>query len=63
MKHLMTVLAVTAACLCTSAFAADPAGSMPMGKQQTKMADCNKDAGDKKGDDRKAYMKTCLSAH
>ncbi|WP_144107827.1 PsiF family protein [Paraburkholderia sp. BCC1886] len=30
--------------------------------QQTKMADCNKQAADKKGDDRKAFMKTCLSA-
>lgn len=30
--------------------------------QQTKMADCNKQAGDKKGDERKAFMKTCLSA-
>jgi len=31
-------------------------------KQQTKMATCNKEAGDKKGDERKAFMKTCLSA-
>lgn len=30
--------------------------------QQTKMADCNHQAGDKKGDDRKAFMKECLSA-
>jgi hypothetical protein len=30
--------------------------------QQTKMATCNKQAADKKGDDRKAFMKTCLSA-
>jgi hypothetical protein len=30
--------------------------------QQTKMADCNKQAADKKGDERKAFMKTCLSA-
>src|SRR6516165_7563787 len=30
--------------------------------QQTKVADCNKQAGDKKGDDRKAFMKNCLSA-
>jgi hypothetical protein len=30
--------------------------------QQTKMADCNKQAGDKKGDERKAFMKSCLSA-
>ena len=30
-------------------------------KQQSKMATCNKDAGDMKGDERKAFMKTCLS--
>lgn len=30
-------------------------------KQQSKMATCNKEAGDMKGDDRKAFMKTCLS--
>ncbi|MGQ3053132.1 MAG: PsiF family protein [Roseateles sp.] len=29
--------------------------------QQSKMAVCNKDAGDKKGDERKAFMKECLS--
>ncbi len=62
MKHLMTALAMTAACLSTSAVYAADAASAPMGKQQSKMADCNKDAGDKKGDDRKALMKTCLSA-
>jgi hypothetical protein len=26
------------------------------------MATCNKDAGDKNGDERKAFMKECLSA-
>ena len=30
--------------------------------QQGKMATCNKDAADKKGDERKAFMKECLSA-
>jgi hypothetical protein len=30
--------------------------------QQSKMAMCNKDADGKKGDERKAFMKTCLSA-
>jgi psiF repeat len=30
--------------------------------QQSKMTTCNKDAGDKKGDERKAFMKECLSA-
>jgi hypothetical protein len=70
MKNLMTVLALAAACLSTSAFATShkeapdmaKGASAPMGKQQSKMADCNKDAGDKKGDERKAFMKTCLSA-
>ena len=28
--------------------------------QQTKMAECNKEAGDKKGDDRKKFMSSCL---
>lgn len=30
--------------------------------QQTKMGTCNAEAGDKKGDERKTFMKTCLSA-
>jgi hypothetical protein len=30
--------------------------------QQNKMADCNKQATDKKGDDRKSFMKSCLSS-
>jgi hypothetical protein len=30
--------------------------------QQNKMTTCNKEAGDKKGDERKAFMKECLSA-
>ena len=57
MKHLMTVLALAVAAFSTSAFAADA-----MTKQQSKMGACNTDAGDKKGDERKAFMKTCLSA-
>ena len=57
MKHLMTVLALSVAAMSTSSFAADA----PMSKQQNKMGQCNADAGDKKGDERKAFMKTCLS--
>ncbi|WP_295959281.1 PsiF family protein [Rhodoferax sp.] len=34
----------------------------PKTAQQTKMTTCNKDATGKKGDERKALMKTCLSA-
>jgi hypothetical protein len=30
--------------------------------QQSKMTSCNAQAAGKKGDDRKAFMKTCLSA-
>jgi hypothetical protein len=30
--------------------------------QQSKMTACNKQAGDKKGDDRKAFMSSCLSS-
>lgn len=30
--------------------------------QQNLMTTCNKEAGDKKGDERKAFMKECLSA-
>ncbi len=51
-------LCIAAPFVCTSAFAADK----EMTGQQSKMATCNQDAGDKKGDDRKAFMKQCLSA-
>lgn len=49
-----------------AASAATPAApAVPAAKstQQNKMKTCNKDAGDKKlkGDERKAFMKTCLS--
>ncbi len=29
--------------------------------QHARMKECNADAGDKKGDERKAFMKTCLA--
>ena len=73
MKNLMTAIALSCALFAPASHAADAASapmgkpaaaaaSAPMGKQQTKMGECNKDAGDKKGDERKAFMKTCLSA-
>lgn len=58
MKKLFTVLALGLAFSLNAAQAADG----PMTKQQSKMGECNKEAGDKKGDERKAFMKTCLSA-
>lgn len=71
MKNLMIALALSAAALSGTAYAnshkeapdmAAAASAPAMGKQQTKMADCNTSAGDKKGDERRTYMKSCLSA-
>ncbi len=56
MKHLSIAIALGVAAL--TAQAADKAPSA----QQSKMSSCNKDAADKKGDERKAFMKECLSA-
>jgi hypothetical protein len=54
-----------AACAFT-AQAADPAADKPAAKaptaQQSKMKSCNVQAEGKKGDERKAFMKECLSA-
>jgi hypothetical protein len=44
----------------TKAAAADTAKTP--NSQQEKMKACNEQATDKKGDERKAFMKTCLSA-
>ena len=60
MKQLITTLAFACAAL-GSAYAADAPAKEPT-KQQTKMGECNKEAGEMKGDERKAFMKTCLSA-
>jgi hypothetical protein len=67
MKLTITAIALVLAGLAGPSFAASHAGAAPMADkkptaQQDKMATCNKDAGDKKGDERKAFMKECLSA-
>jgi protein involved in temperature-dependent protein secretion len=65
-KNLIIALALTAAAA-ASALAADskPAAaataSPAKSAQQQKMTQCNKDATGKKGDERKAFMKACLS--
>ena len=58
MNKLLTAIAI-GACL-SFGMAHANAGPNP---QQAKMAVCNKDAGDRKGEDRKVFMKECLSAH
>jgi hypothetical protein len=59
----MKTLIVACAALSISAFAwAAPAEPAAKTSQQNKMTTCNADAAGKKGDERKAFMKTCLSA-
>jgi hypothetical protein len=52
-------LALVFAAPVSSAFAAD---QKPMSPQQKKMSSCSKDAKGKSGDERRAFMKKCLSA-
>ncbi|PJI95720.1 psiF repeat-containing protein [Acidovorax sp. 69] len=60
MKQLISLTALgLALTLGANVHAADDAKAPT--KQQSKMATCNKEAGDQKGDERKAFMKTCLS--
>jgi hypothetical protein len=69
MKKILT-LGLAALFACGPAFAADTkmapdakmAADTKMTPQQEKMKTCNDNAKDMKGDERKAFMKTCLSA-
>lgn len=61
MKKLLSLTALgLALTLGAGAHAAEDAKAPT--NQQSKMATCNKEAGDMKGDERKAFMKECLSA-
>jgi Skp family chaperone for outer membrane proteins len=66
MKKLLTILATMAtmglAMTTGTAFAADSTAAVTPSTQQSKMKTCNMDAKEKKGDERKAFMKECLSA-
>ena len=57
MKKLLPLLALGLSLSFGAAHAADAPTA-----QQSKMGTCNKDAADKKGDERKTFMKECLSA-
>lgn len=59
MKKLFAVAAALS--FCSVAFAA-PEAAPAKTAQQSKMVTCNADAAGKKGDERKAFMKDCLSA-
>jgi Tfp pilus assembly protein PilE len=60
MKKLISLLAVAFAF--SFGMTAHAAGDDAKTTQQSKMKTCNADAKDKKGDERKAFMKECLSA-
>lgn len=75
MKKLLTLSALSLVLSFGAAHAADapakaaaaaPAAAAPAApaaeptKQQSKMGTCNKEAGDMKGDERKAFMSECL---
>ncbi len=65
MKKLFTAVLLSGAALSVfaqTAAPAAPAAEKAPTAQQSKMGTCNKDAADKKGDERKAFMKECLSA-
>jgi hypothetical protein len=57
MKKLLTLICMGFAMAASGAYAADAPTT-----QQSKMKTCNADAKGKKGDERKAFMKECLSA-
>lgn len=68
MNHILTLAATLALAASSPAFAnahkeaPAMAASGAMTSQQSKMGMCNKEATGKTGDDRKAFMKSCLSA-
>jgi hypothetical protein len=62
MKKLLTLVAMSVSLSLGLANAADVPAAKAKTPQQNKMAQCNKDAVGKKGDERKAFMKDCLSA-
>lgn len=50
-----------AAALLAAATLAHADDKKPLTEQQNRMAACNRDAGDMKGDERRAFMSQCLS--
>lgn len=59
MKNLLSIMTIATALAYGIAAHAEEKAKTP---QQNKMAMCNKEAVGKKGDERKGFMKTCLSA-
>lgn len=60
---LITAFGLTLSLATAHAADAPAAGASAPTKQQSKMATCNAEAKDMKGDERKAFMKDCLSTN
>ena len=65
LRFSQLVVCAVLACATTAAFAATPqtAAKKALTPQQQRMADCNHQATGKKGDERKAFMSSCLKGH
>ena len=60
MKFAATTLALVLATMSASPFAAEQAPGKELTPQQSRMKECNAQAAEKKGDERKAFMSSCL---
>ena len=60
MRYLKRLALVFLAGVFVSGYAVAQDKGKAANSQQTKMSECNKEAGDKKGDDRKKFMSSCL---
>ena len=65
LRFSQLVACAVLACATTAAFAAMPqaAAKKALTPQQQRMADCSHQATGKKGDERKAFMSSCLKGH
>jgi len=61
MKTLVAI-AVSASLVIGGVSAASAADEKKLTPQQERMKECNAQAGDKKGDERKSFMSSCLKA-
>jgi hypothetical protein len=61
MKHLIVLIALCGGTLSFAQTTAPAAAEKTPTAQQNRMKACNEEAGDQKGEQRKAFMKRCLS--
>ena len=60
MSHSFRLLFVATLAFASAAVVASPAATKPLTSSQQRMSDCSRQATGKKGDERKAFMSSCL---